>query len=340
MSNDFGELRSALHGEPSEEGWARLCAAADAWDDDRFADEALGYVLEELEDWPDAFREAPPEWCEMAREGRFASKLALACMFPEVTLDDDLFAKWLDAPAMRSVHTLELKGIEGHELIERLAEGSELRRVKKIDLENSSIGLEGFRKLVESEHLTQMEWFNVGWTGLSSDEAGVLMGAAPWRDLEYLHIEGNGIYEQGGVALVTSPHLVSLKRLRLGWNDIGDATCKALASGAIFTSQLVELGVENNSIHDEGGVALCSSYKLSNLVELDLYNNAFTVKVARAVAENPALSKVVTFDLNENVIGDEGRQLLRDSPHLTEELKSRVDRFGDDMDKMSYYEEE
>ncbi len=139
---------------------------------------------------------------------------------------------------------------------------------------------------------------------------------------------------------MTSPHLVSLKRLRLGWNDIGDATCKALAFDAIFTAQLVELGVENNSIHDEGGLALCRSHRLANLVEFDLYNNAFTVEVARAVAQNPALSKVVRFDLNENLIGDEGRELLRNSPHLTDELKAKIDGFGDDFDKVSYYEEE
>jgi hypothetical protein len=340
MSGNFGELRSALHGEPSAEAWARLCEAVDGWDGDEFADEARAYVLERLEDWPDDLRVAPAAWCALASEGSFEPKLELACMFPEVALDDDVLGRWLDAPVMKNVHTLDLKGIEDHGLIERLAQGSELRNVKKIDLENTSIGLEVFRALVESEHLTQMEWFNVGWTGLSSDEAGVYMGRAPWRDLEYLHIEGNGIYEEGGVALVTSPHLVSLRRLRLGWNDIGDATCKALANRAIFTEQLVELGVENNSIHDEGGVALCRSPRLARLVEFDLYNNAFTVKVARAVAENPALSKVVKFDLNENVIGDEGRALLRDSPYLTDELKSKIDSFGDDTDKLAYYEDD
>ena len=58
----FGELRSLVNGEPSEEAWDAICAILEDEDDDRVREELSPYLEHHLADWPDEIRVVPAPW--------------------------------------------------------------------------------------------------------------------------------------------------------------------------------------------------------------------------------------------------------------------------------------
>jgi uncharacterized protein (TIGR02996 family) len=192
----------------------------------------------------------------------------------------------LKAPVLASLRRLELRGNEqlGDWGAELLAQSPGLANLTHLDLVSTALGADGARALAASENLGRLECLELGW------------------DLGW----GNRVTGAGVQALVTSPHLRSLKSLPLKNNPIGDEGAIALA-GWPGLRYLTDLDLGSCQIGPKGAAALAASPHLGRLVSLDLGGrNRIGKEGARALARCERLEHLYALDLGYNEIGDKG----------------------------------
>ncbi|MEM1348154.1 MAG: hypothetical protein AAGI01_06345 [Myxococcota bacterium] len=329
----FGELRAIVHQPPSAVLWSELCSLIGDVLPDVFVDTISPYLEEHLSGWGEDVRVAPASWVSRSVAGEDVPQLYFTTMELDVSaLSDDapepdvatLIEHYMH-PYFRGLRALRAHRVElAGELFARMCDTPTFERLEVLDVTGAGLGAEGARALAQSKHLKHLREVRIGWCNLEGAGALALANSHIVRAWETLDIEGNGIQEAEAMRLLRNPHFVNLRDLKLGWNDIGDGGMKVLAEEAVFTEQLVGLGLENNSIGDPGVQALLSSPRTRSVRELDLYNNELTDASARVIAECPYIVGVEDMDLSENHFTALGRDTLLASKTLHPDIIERV----------------
>lgn len=139
----------------------------------------------------------------------------------------------------------------------------------------------------------------------------IAVWAAAALQLTTLDLTGNGksMGNAGGQALAAAMPYSPLKRLLLGYNNIGPGGIQALAP-ALPRSQLTELVLPVNIISHAGAETLAAVLPLSKLQGLDLGQNNICSAGAKALATALPHSQLTKLDLHFNRLGDAGAEAL------------------------------
>lgn len=129
-------------------------------------------------------------------------------------------------------------------------------------------------------------------------------------NLEVLSFHGCGMGPHVALILANTDNFPKLKKLKLGWNKIGDEGTTAIARSQGMRN-LTELSLSSNQITDAGIIALVQSHFIGNLTHLHLSYNNIATEGALALVSSP-LPKSTILELNGNNIGDEGIDALLD----------------------------
>jgi uncharacterized protein (TIGR02996 family) len=138
--------------------------------------------------------------------------------------------------------------------------------------------------LVASEHLSRLRELNLYVAGLGVARTRSLAECEHLANLHELNVEANHA-RRGLGDLVRSPHLGSLRRLRMRGNEGGDDLAAAMAEAK----------------------------PMPDLRTLDVAHNGVTADGARRIARAGWLSQLERLGLEENPIGDDGLEALADS---------------------------
>ena len=214
MGDRFGDVRSILHGEPSQQGWQALCEALDAYQGAEPLEEVvLPYCLQALQGWPPEIeRWVPPRWDEMLFEEQGPPELIL-CTHLE----------------LHDYHVGD-RGNIGDGDVRALAASPHLAQLQHLDLSSNYIGDQGVEALAASAHLTRLQYLDLADNHIGSGGARALAASPNLASLRHLDLYGNRIGDEGARALASSPHLASLQHLNLHSNGIEDEGAAALAA--------------------------------------------------------------------------------------------------------------
>jgi Ran GTPase-activating protein (RanGAP) involved in mRNA processing and transport len=150
-------------------------------------------------------------------------------------------------------------------------------------------------------------------------EAGALAGRRS------LSLWDRGLRDEDVDELARCDALRELTSLDLGWNQIGPAGARALATSPVLAN-LEWLNLYHNDILDEGACALAAA-QLPRLRGLNMCRNGLTPRAAAAIRRDmPELRKL---HAGCNALGDDGIAMLATLEHL-EELNVRKNGIGPD----------
>ena len=154
-----------------------------------------------------------------------------------------------------------------------------INRVRKLELQNSSIGAEGTSALAS--------------------------GLPKLTELVYLDLSHNDIDDDGVTSLATGiKHNFQLRYLNLSHNNIGPCGATSLAGAIACLKNLTDLNLEHNNIGPEGATALAAALQHhKNLLELKLScNNIGPEGAIRLANALPHLEKLRQLRLSSNNI--------------------------------------
>jgi uncharacterized protein (TIGR02996 family) len=206
----------------------------------------------------------------------------------------------------------------GPHAAERLADWPALATVTDLDLSDNALGPGGAQALAASPHLCGLRQLRLARAAIGDRGLIALVESGKLDAVRLLDVEGNfggaGTYI-GSTGAQALARLLSLRRLNLRDNLLGDAGVRALAESAALAS-LRRLNVGLNGSSDEGARALARSRHL-RLTELTAYANAFTDDGVAALASSPVLTQVRRLRLGGNrAVGDAAALALARSPYL------------------------
>ncbi len=124
------------------------------------------------------------------------------------------------------------------------------------------------------------------------------------------------------VKLAESPHLASVRSLRVGSGRVGVEGARALATSP-YVSDLEVLALPQCHMGDAALVALAKSKVLGKLRSLDITWNEFKARGWKALVESGMLTSLVELRASSNKLGAAGWKTLFASP-----LASRVEVLG------------
>lgn len=207
------------------------------------------------------------------------------------------------------VSEIEVRGLRGVEGVTRLLEAKWLPRVRRL-LVRGKIGDDGFRALVESPAVAQLEALTVSGNRIGAAGMAALGDRLP--KLRALVLSGNKLLDAGVTALATWKHLGTLETLYLGSCGITVVGINNLLDGQPLT-RLAKLALTDNRLGNGVGVTLATKARqLPALRHLDLVKTDLGAAGAKQISEAqlPAIKRI---DLRSNRIDT---SVLRD-PRIT-----------------------
>ncbi|MDY3559206.1 TIGR02996 domain-containing protein [Gemmata sp. JC673] len=221
--------------------------------------------------------------------------------------DDADVRALINEPLVRTVIRLNLCGggwgetriSFGDETAAALAASPNLARLEELDLTQNRLTTEGVRVLAHSPVLTCLKrlrlygneindgtyemlarsplgarmtaWLVDGSAGVTSEAAGILMGAKHLTHIEVLSFDNTSINDSGVEALTASSHLASVRELDFRNTNITAAAVQRLARARVFAN-LERLNLVKTWIGTPGANALCRSKYLTKIKFLALYS--------------------------------------------------------------------
>lgn len=167
-------------------------------------------------------------------------------------------SRLMDAPNWAALRALDFNRLapRGDDIIAALAASAGLRKVRALDLFMTCVSQIGARALAESPHAAGLEVLRIGGPDFTFAENGLplpddhaiaeaVAGSPRVRNLKELDLSHRRIGIAGLRALVESPHLKNLRRLRLRNCALPAGEALALVKGAKHLRGLyvLELGV-------------------------------------------------------------------------------------------------
>lgn len=365
MSDDFGDLRSALHGTPGAQTFRAIGDALDAWGDPATLREvALPYAHDHLSSWPDEACAGmrPATWDDAARlrEQPPAAHLGRALLSRVIHLadldhvHDEALAAALRALTHAWVRKVRIRGCEQARsltvdaLIDLTLEAPAL---DEIDWSTTPLPAARLRDLLEVGELGAIETLRLNRARCGDEGARLLGLGALVPRLRALELSDNGITPRGvsllqtasfcerlvslslaqnpliehGAAQLAALPLQNLRALRLSSAQIG-ARGVALVARAPFAAGLRRLDLSSDPIGAEGVAALTDSPTLDGLEDLDLSLCRLPDEAIRHLARDPRTEALRTLSLSFNPLGDDAALSLASSPHLTHLRALHVNR--------------
>lgn len=286
---DFGHLRSLLSRRPEAPTWQRICEIARRWrDDPRWRERAEPYAARHLESWPDALRVLPPEWMDLAIEGR---PLPSATWFRKLT---DSRRMLLEGELLAIASNGGLTGLREVELNYRTHSWDVTRALGELAgsvVRFSSVDVHMGSSIVDALGRAETRWVALDVSGNRIRDRGALAleQGAPFSTLEELGVGRNEIGEEGARALARAPWMPGVRELDLSGNVFGARGERALAeSGACA-------GVERLRVGDRsGGAATLTSWasaeaRVGALRELDVSACEVDGATLRALLEGASM---------------------------------------------------
>jgi uncharacterized protein (TIGR02996 family) len=137
------------------------------------------------------------------------------------------------------------------------------------------------------------------------------------RRIETLDLgDGNRIGIMGVEKLMASPHLRSLRELRLAGNALGSAAMRAVAHSS-YARDLAVLRVNRNDLYD-GLAYLATSSAMAKLEKLDLHRTRTSEDAIVELSKSKHMTRLKWLDLSHNLVSTHAMLALAGSSVLTE----------------------
>lgn len=261
------------------------------------------------------------------------------------SVGDEALIALLDSRHLGKLERVELTGaMLTPRGIERLASEPKLASLKHLDLSLNAIGDRGARALAASPHLGALEVLVVSNSAVGDVGFLALLDAGKFDRQEHLSLSGNqlGISSIEALAARELPHV---KALDLSSNKLGDVSIDAMVK-IPWLGNLEQLLFGGNNLTDAGLVRLLDRVDFSNLRSLRAPYNRLGVDSARALraefagkkldelwlsgnelgpdgvralfSQEQAWPALVVLRLSENAIGDQGAEVIAESPMLAQ----------------------
>jgi uncharacterized protein (TIGR02996 family) len=184
------------------------------------------------------------------------------------------------------------------------------------------LGDDGFRALLESPHLGNLETLIVANNWISTDSARLLWTGTRVPKLRRLDMSYNYLLADGLLELIGSPLMKRLESLEIQANEVGPEAVAALAASRNVRN-LKLLDVSGTTAYDDrpkltsaAAEAIANSANLKNLEHLVLTFCAITAPGAVALAKTTKLKSLKTLCLSNNPVCDRGARAFAASPLL------------------------
>lgn len=180
-------------------------------------------------------------------------------------------------------------------------------------LGGNSIGPDGIEILAPVlPELRFLSNLDLSCNGLGDTGAEALASALnQLGKLQTLDLGENDFGPFGGEAIAESLHLLPIRALWLGGNNIGEIGATALARELPDLKEVRHLGLGNNNLGAKGGPAICRALANMSLTTLWLQNNGFGDLGAASLAEVlPQIRGLQRLVLSGNGVGDDGAASL------------------------------
>ncbi len=318
MQDDFGELRSLLHGAPSHGTWVRLCRLLGSLDDDQLGSVAVPYAASHLRGWPDALRASPRRWLDahLAGVSRPYWSLVRALDLEGRVIDHPLCTRLRSDLLGEPISTLLARDTHiEHQDAADLLDSPTLEHLAHVDLSRTVLTEKVIRLLADSDVLLSARILKLNACKLGNDGLRIVSLAHSFESLEHLELSDNRVGLMGLEMLADSDFACQLRRLDLSDNHIG--RWGAMAVGQIDeVSHLVQLNLKNCDLFDEGLAALAAASRFEDLVEVNLESNSIRNDGIVSLVESGAMRSVEVLRLGGNKIGDAGLRALIESNHM------------------------
>jgi hypothetical protein len=226
----FGELRSLVHGQPSEAAWTALAALCDTiptWTPDEQAlwhEQGVPYMRGALARWPLALCVAPWWDTRALLRGSPTSQLfpiARALVRPrhEVTTAEAI--RMAADPRLAHIESIELRTVKlSAQGAAALVSSPHLTRLTALDLTNNSIGQRTADALVTSGMASRLTSLRLTMCPLGKRGGRALLGRADLSRLTgALELSSCHLGPAGLLALAANPAPPTPAELRIGYNQ-------------------------------------------------------------------------------------------------------------------------
>jgi Ran GTPase-activating protein (RanGAP) involved in mRNA processing and transport len=134
------------------------------------------------------------------------------------------FSALASSPFLKRLKVLELEGNEiGDAGLIEIFQSPNLARITLLNVNGNNLTPNGLRVLLQSPLVSKLRSLNLGWNrNLQLAGAQLLSATAELKNLRELIVCRCGIPPEGISALLTSPHLMNLKRLDIEASMIGE----------------------------------------------------------------------------------------------------------------------
>ena len=219
MFDGFGEVRSALHGAPSQERWWELCGVLDRMGGAHLAGRVLPYVGESLARWPDDLRVAPDNWIDRLM---YAGRCDLVTLTRRLSFEGrrvfpDMLEVLLGSPSTRALSYVHLGSNVPDAEVMQVVVGSEAVRsgsLRGLGFSRIKIHEDTFAVLLDAG----VEWKELEFHDVSMARRIVELVDRGAPNLERLALPDCRLDEYAAMALANMSDLGGLRSLGLSGN--------------------------------------------------------------------------------------------------------------------------
>ncbi len=205
-----------------------------------------------------------------------------------------------------------------------LAELEALEEIEGLEILEQSLGPEGVAALASSPHLKNLRALSISGSKSGLEGARAIASNAALANLEILVLSQGRLGVDGVEALASSPHLTNLRVLVLEENQLMPSAVEAIAGSATF-SNLTHLVLHSNKAIGADGVRhLAHARHLESLTDLRMMSVNMRTTGAKVLAVSPLLERLEALDVRANGVTDKGKEVLRQSPHLSSGCELQV----------------
>ncbi|MEM1349948.1 MAG: hypothetical protein AAGI01_15415 [Myxococcota bacterium] len=264
----FAELRSVLHGPPSEARFETACALIEHAPEADRAGRLVPYAVDHMSLWAPSLRRLPDLSITRLADGERLGALALLATYARIERGDL-------TPA----------------ILEALCTHEEFAHLKWVTLRSNPLSPEDLERLLKAPHLASLERLNLIECELGPRAAQRIAHSSGAARLRELFLDDCALADAGLAALADSPHLAQLERLDLGGNGLRSASAlKALLRSPALTG-LKALDLSRNQLGDDAARVIATSPRTANLTWLDLTGNPMSADARRTLERRSYLNR-------------------------------------------------
>lgn len=228
MLDDFGELRSLVHGAPSRGAWDELCRWIERQDETQQR-QWLPYIQTGLASWPAALRCAPQAWLDTALERPVLALSLVRWIRCRAPTSSEAWLRWGQLAELEHVEGIDASatGLKRAGL-KALWSAPCFARIKHLNLRQNPLAgaLIGVLSIPRQPTLVEL---SLSACALRHEDIDALAQSAALANLERLDLSRCELDDESITRHLSSPHLGRLKRLDLSANTLGLEAARAIS---------------------------------------------------------------------------------------------------------------